>query len=206
MRGRIVRSGSGDHCQIVQGRRPALPYSFVQAPFFFDDLTQASTKATPSTPSWTVGIDHVLGRLAALLARRADGAGRFCVDVGEAFEIAFRMAGRHARHARRGRAGAGAAAGDQLLRLRRTACTRDSSGRPAPIRARPWCRRRAASARSRGRAPPGSPRSCPCRRRRPGLKRSSTLRIVVERAARHEGVEVGGKLSSSRPETKRARL
>lgn len=30
-------------------------YSFVQAAFFFDDLTQASTKATPSTPSWIVG-------------------------------------------------------------------------------------------------------------------------------------------------------
>ena len=32
-----------------------LRLSFVQAPFFFDDLTQASTKATPSTPSCTVG-------------------------------------------------------------------------------------------------------------------------------------------------------
>jgi hypothetical protein len=30
-------------------------YSLVQAAFFFDDFTQASTKATPSTPSWTVG-------------------------------------------------------------------------------------------------------------------------------------------------------
>jgi len=33
----------------------SLAYSFVQAPFFFDDFTQASTKATPSTPSSTVG-------------------------------------------------------------------------------------------------------------------------------------------------------
>jgi hypothetical protein len=30
-------------------------YSFVQAPFFFDDFTQASMKATPSTLSWTPG-------------------------------------------------------------------------------------------------------------------------------------------------------
>jgi hypothetical protein len=39
------------------GRRTAagVDQSFVQAAFFFDDFTQASTKATPSTPSCTVG-------------------------------------------------------------------------------------------------------------------------------------------------------
>nr|CAD6599052.1 hypothetical protein RKHAN_00635 [Rhizobium sp. Khangiran2] len=30
-------------------------YTFTQAPFFFDEATQASTKATPFTPSSTVG-------------------------------------------------------------------------------------------------------------------------------------------------------
>src|SRR5262249_41809251 len=62
-------------------------------------------------------VDHVLGQLAALLARRADRPRRFRIDVGEAFEITLRMARRDAADARGGRAGPGAGARQQLFRL-----------------------------------------------------------------------------------------
>src|SRR5690606_16320447 len=62
-------------------------------------------------------IDDVLSRLAALPPRRADRPRRLLVDVGETFEVAFRMARRHAGQPRRDLAGAGAGAGDELLRL-----------------------------------------------------------------------------------------
>src|SRR5579883_2061101 len=60
-----------------------------------------------------------MGRLVRLLAilRRADSRRHFAIDIGEAFEIAFRMAGRNAGDARRGRAGIRPAARDDPRRL-----------------------------------------------------------------------------------------
>src|SRR5690606_29974297 len=60
---------------------------------------------------------HILSRLAILAPRRADGPCSLRVDVGEALQIAFRMAGRHPRHSPRRSTGPGTSAGDQLLGL-----------------------------------------------------------------------------------------
>src|SRR5690606_31697895 len=62
-------------------------------------------------------IDHVLGRLAALAARRADRPRRLLVEVGEAFQIALGMAAGDASQARRGRPRARAGPGQEPLRL-----------------------------------------------------------------------------------------
>jgi hypothetical protein len=45
----------GRHCNPLQCRLFGLPQSLTQAPLRFEDATQASTKATPFTPSSTVG-------------------------------------------------------------------------------------------------------------------------------------------------------
>lgn len=58
------------------GKTDPARQSFVQAPFFFEDFTQASMKATPSTPSSTFGKTTSFGilpplRRAARMARAA---------------------------------------------------------------------------------------------------------------------------------------
>src|SRR6185312_16134576 len=61
--------------------------------------------------------DYVLARLAALPARRADGPRRLLIDIGEAFEIAFRMARWHAANPAGDRHRAGTVARQKLLGL-----------------------------------------------------------------------------------------
>ena len=133
------------------------------------------------------GEDH-LRRHRLPLRRRADRRGRLAIDVGEAFQIALGMARRHARHPRRRRARPGAAARQLPRRLAEGRIAQVVGILLRSIRGRPWCRRRAASARSRCPAPPGSPRACPCA---PPLKRSRTLALSSSLPPRHEGGEVG---------------
>ncbi len=92
------------------------PASVTQAALRLLERTQASTNATPFTPSSTVGkITSRIRRLAR--ARREDGRGGLLVDRGEALEIALGMSRRDTGHARSRGARAGASARDQPLGL-----------------------------------------------------------------------------------------
>ena len=98
---------------------------------------------------------------------RRDQVGDVAVELGEAFEIAFRMAGGNARC--RSRRSATAPAPPRAMMRGGSTERREAAGGsalPASTRGRPCRRRRAAAARSRCRARPGWPTACRARRSR----------------------------------------
>ena len=106
--------------------------------------------------------------------------------------------------ARRRRPGAGAAAGQQPLRLAERREPQVVRVLLRAIRARPSRRRRAAAGRSRCRARPGCPEHA---LRAPPSKRSRMWTLSSSCAARHEAGEIGRQPPrASSPVTKPARL
>ena len=93
-----------------------LHYGFTHFPLALDDLTDRLDEGEAFDAVVDGREVDALRRLLAR-ARGFDRRGDFGIDVGEALEIALRMARRHAGHARRRLARARTSAGDDLGRL-----------------------------------------------------------------------------------------
>ena len=70
---------------------PRFHHTFVQTPPAFDDFTAASMNSIPASPVLNGRVDDILRRFLSGPCCD-DGLCCFCVDIGQPFEITFRVA------------------------------------------------------------------------------------------------------------------